>query len=208
MKAHLILLLLLLSGMTKAQTWNEIINQKETQKKYILQQLAALKLYAGLLKDGYTAVNKGLNSIKEFTKGELNLHTVFINSLKVVNPIVSKNWKVAEIISLQSAIRKNFKESSKLEMSQGEGSYLESVRLKVFEECSNDMEELLLVISSGKLEMKDDERISRIDNLYESMKDKYQFTESFLSQVKLLNLQKEREEKNANTSKRNYQLNN
>ncbi|MGB4400952.1 MAG: hypothetical protein WBJ10_16380, partial [Daejeonella sp.] len=74
MKAILILFIVSMSGNLMAQTWDEIFKQKETQKKYLVQQLAALKLYAGYLKKGYDIADKGISSIKAFSNGEFKLH--------------------------------------------------------------------------------------------------------------------------------------
>ena len=71
-------------------------------------------------------------------------------------------------------------------------------------ECEQDIEELLLVITSAELEMKDDERINRLDKAFESMLDKYQFTQSFSNHIKVLYLQKEQEERNNEASKKLY----
>jgi hypothetical protein len=41
---------LLFVQVSTAQTWSEWFSQKKTQKKYLLEQVAALKIYAGYLK--------------------------------------------------------------------------------------------------------------------------------------------------------------
>jgi hypothetical protein len=208
MKALMIILFTLFSKFSSAQKTEEFLKQKETQKTYLLEQVAALKLYAGLLKDGYSVVNKGIKSIMKFTNGELDLHTAFFNSLKAVNPAVANNWKVTEVIKLQSAVNKAFRLSHQLKVSSVERSYFESVRSKILNECSNDVDELLLLISSEKLQMKDDERIYRIDNLYERMSDKYDFTKSFISQIKQLSQQRTQDKRDLKASEKINQLKN
>ncbi|SDM97678.1 hypothetical protein SAMN05421813_13132 [Daejeonella rubra] len=193
---------------TRAQTWNEVFKQKETQKKYLIQQIAAMKLYAGYLKKGYDIANKGINSIKDISKGEFDLHQSFFTSLKMINPAIAGNSKIAQVIAWQVTISKGLLTlNSRTELPASDKSYIRQVRLKVMKECEQDMEELLLVITQGKLEMKDDERINRLDKVYESMKDKYQFTQSFSNQVKTLSLQKEQEERNNEASKKHYGIN-
>lgn len=205
MKTLLIILLTAIATVTRAQTWNEVFKQKETQKKYLVQQIAAMKLYAGYLKKGYDIANKGINSIKDISKGEFDLHQSFFTSLKMVNPAIAGNSKIAQVIAWQMTISKDLLAlSSRTELPPSDKSYIRQVRLKVMNECEQDIEELLLVITSGKLEMKDDERINRLDKVYESMKDKYQFTQSFSNQVKTLSLQKEQEERNNEASKKLY----
>ena len=209
MKTLIILLLLLASIGSKAQTWDEFFRQKATQKKYLLQQIAALKVYADYLSKGYKIADKGLKTIKGFTKGEFELHSDFFSSLKTVNPVIGDSKKIKEIFSWQVAILKDYNSINKiLTSSDNDREYFKSVREKVLKECEQDIEELMLVISSGKLEMKDDERIKRIDKLYERMKEKYQFTKAFSSKVKVLNLQREQEDRNIKAAEKLYQTTN
>lgn len=209
MKAVLILLFSVMAIVANAQTWNEIFKQKETQKKYLLQQIAAMKMYAGFLKKGYTIANTGITSIKNLSKGEFNLHQSFFTSLKMVNPAIAGNPKIAQVIAWQLSISKDLLVlSSRTKGLSSDKSYIREVRLKVMKECEQDMEELLLVITSGELDMKDDERMIRLNKIYESMKDKYQFTQSFSNQVKILRLQKEQEERTNEASKKLYGITN
>ena len=203
-----ILLIILLSGITdisRAQTWDEFFKQKTTQKKYLIQQITALRLYTGYLNKGYDITSTGINSIKGFSKGEFSLHNSFYSSLRMVNPAIARNGKIAQIIALNLAISKAFNSiNHKRNLSPSEKGYIRQVKSKVMKECEQDIEELLLVITSAELEMKDDERINRLDKAFESMLDKYQFTQSFSNHIKVLYLQKEQEERNNEASKKLY----
>lgn len=187
------------------QTLAEFFNQKKTQKKYLLEQIVALKLYAGYLKKGYDIASSGLSTVKEFKNGEFNLHNTFISSLKTVSPAIRMSGKVAEIITCQIAIGRAFNGVDNNEyLSATNQLYIKEVKDKVMEECLNDMEELLLVITSGKVEMTDDERITRLDKIYVAMKDKSAFTQRFTADVSLLVYQKENEQKSINHLKQLY----
>lgn len=192
MKAIIILIILSMSGNLKAQTWVEIFKQKETQNKYLVQQLAALKLYAGYLKKGYDIADKGIISIKAFSNGEFKLHDEFFGTLKLISPSVAEKASLAEIIKCQFDIRQGF---NNLRNASGfqlpEKSYFESVRRNILDECAADLEELLLVITSGELKMHEAERISRIQKIHLRMKDKFAFTASFISQANNLRNQRE-----------------
>jgi len=189
--------LMLFSVAVKAQTWSEWVSQKKTQRKYLLEQLAALKLYSGYLKKGYDIGRSGLSFIKDATHGEFSLHADFFESLKTVSPQIKKYPKVAEIMMMQVSIGKVLSALKDVEqLSADNRRYLENVREGILENCINDLEELLLVVTSGRLEMQEDQRIDRIDHLYESMLEKWNFTSSFFHQVQSLNLQKGQEIKN------------
>ena len=87
-----------------AQTTDEWLNQKATQKKYLLQQIAALQVYLGYAKKGYTIVTSGVNTIRNIKNGDFNLHRDFFSRLKNVNPAIRRYAKVADIISYQVKI--------------------------------------------------------------------------------------------------------
>ncbi|GAA4131912.1 hypothetical protein GCM10022216_02420 [Sphingobacterium kyonggiense] len=190
----------------QAQTFAEFFSQKKKQKEYLLTQIAALQLYIGYAKKGYDIVGSGINTVKDIKNGEFGLHSAFFGSLKAVSPVIRNNSKVAEIIALQLAISKSLngmKGNSFL--SADNQRYIASVRANVLDECVTDLEELLLVITSGKVEMTEDERIKRLDRVYDAMRDKSAFTQHFTGQVQALAAQKSREQQSINHIRRLYE---
>jgi len=178
-----------------AQTSEEWLSQKSTQKKYLLQQIVALQGYIGYAKKGYNIVSGGINTIRDIKKGDLNIHTAFFNSLKAVNPKIAKYQKVADIISYQIRIIKQTKETIAYirETKQFTPEEIEYNR-KVFDfllnECIESINELLAIITSGELEMKDNERLTRIDKSYTDMQDKYTFCTVMSEDMALLAAQR------------------
>ncbi len=192
---------------TMAQTWREFFSQKKTQKKYLLQQIAALQTYISYAKKGYNITSTGISTIKDIKNGEFDLHNAFFNSLKTVSPLVRKNVKIAEIIDLQQSITKNLNGiGDNASLSQADREYIASVRKKVLEECAADLEALLLIVTSGRLEMTDDQRINRLDNLYAAMRDKSAFTQSFCNGARLLIRQKADEKQAIQLLKTQYEI--
>jgi len=178
----------------QAQTWNEWFSQKKTQKKYLLQQIAALQMYMGYAKKGYDIVGSGLHTIRDISNGEFSLHNSFIASLKAVNPLVRKSTKVADIIVMQIEISRAFKNTGKNSLLPVSSQlYIAEVKEKVIDECWNDLEELLLIVTSGRIEMSDNERIERLDRIYLAMLDKSAFAQNFTAEVDMLVLQKKSE---------------
>lgn len=172
----LIVSALLMSGTVNAQTWSEWFSQKKTQQKYLLEQVAALKLYAGYLKKGYEIGHSGLTFIKDASKGEFDLHGAFFSSLKAVSPEIRNNVKVAEIIQMRIDVSKAFNAlRSANGLTAQHTSYFALVRSNLLDECLGDMEELLLIITSGRSELTDDERLLRIDRLHIQMQEKRSF---------------------------------
>lgn len=200
-----LILLFIVSGVSfsasvsQAQTYAEFFKQKKTQKKYLLQQIVALKVYAGYLKKGYQVVDGGLSTIRDITNGEFKLHDAFISSLKRVSPIIKNDVRIAEIISLQISILKAFGNLKGDDFLSAENlAYVGLVADAVSRECFGDLEELLLIITSGRLEMKDDERLARLDKVYGSMLDKSAFTQDFISNAALLIHQRQADQKDLN----------
>lgn len=189
----------------QAQTFGEFFNQKKTQKKYLLQQIAALQVYIGYAKKGYDIAQSGLQTVKDISNGEFSLHSAFINSLKTVSPLIRNNAKVAGIIEIQIRIAKAFNSVKRNSMlSLPNQLYILEVQDNLITECGKDLEDLLLVITSGKIEMSDKERIRRIDLIYESISDKYAFTMDFTGQVLSLIRQAENQQESIYQLRRNY----
>lgn len=188
------LVLLLISATAsslQAQWFEEWFEQKKTQKKYLLQQIAALQVYIGYAKKGYKIAKEGLNTIGKFTKGEFNLHTDYFNSLKTVNPEIKRYAKVADIIVLQIKIVQNYNRtqrrlSSSDAFSGDELAYIGRIFSRLLDDCAQTIDELITITTDGRLEMKDDERMKRIDQLYSEMQDKYTFYQSFSNDAKSL----------------------
>lgn len=191
---------------TKAQTWDEVFNQKKTQIRYLGEQLVALKMYAGYLKKGYEIVDQGVNTVKDLKNGEFNMHQNFISSLKAVNRAIRNSSKVAEIIALQLSLNESFSSIKGIGyLSESHQQYISLVKDQIREECRKDLEELLIVITSGKVEMKDDERMKRLDKVYNSMLDKSEFIQSFCNEVSLLISQKKNERESINLIQKFYE---
>lgn len=191
---------------SNAQTADEWLNQSSTQKKYLLQQIAALKVYLGYAKKGYNIVTGGINTIRNIKNGDLNLQQDFFNRLKNVNPAIRRYAKVADIIAYQVKIIKQTKLvlqqiRETIQFTEAELGYCKQVFDTLLDECVKTVEELILVTTSGELEMKDDERLKRIDGLYVDVQDKYSFACSFSEDMGLLAVQRLGEQMEINRSK-------
>lgn len=196
----------LLFSELNAQGLNELLNQKSTQKKYLLQQIAALQVYIGYAKKGCNIVSSSINTIKNIKKGELNLHNTFFNSLKSINPKISRYVKVADIITYLVRIIKLTKQTMKSigeanQFTPEEVEYCKKVFEALLDDCIESIDELLAVITPDKLAMKDNERIVRIDKLYLDIQDKFTFCNVMSEDISVLALQRMNEQMEINKSK-------
>lgn len=192
---------------SQAQTFNEFFRQTKTQKEYLMKQIIALKFYGDFLKEGYGIVDSGLNTIKNFNKTESELHSGYFNSLKEINPVVANSPMIGEITNWKNrtiSLLGNLKTPSQTGISEAE--YIEEVKRHVIAECQKEFSFLKLVITSGKLELTDQERLTQIEKLHTSMRNKHEFTESFIRSVKLLDNQRQNEQRQLKASKEMFNL--
>ena len=199
-----LLLLLLFTVLVMAD-----MQAQRKQRKVLLQQIAALKVYIDAAQKGYSIAKKGLNTIGDLKRGEFTLHTNYLNSLKKVNPKIKRYTRVTEIIDLQLKILKNCnttcKDLNKGDLFHGtEVAYIKRVFGRLMNDCDDNLEELITVTTDGELGMKDDERMERIDRLYNAMMDNYSFFQSFNNQVKLVRMSRAKENRETQHSKEVY----
>ncbi|WP_134146348.1 hypothetical protein [Flavobacterium sp. 270] len=191
-------------------TQQEIHGQAK-QRKELLLQIAALQVYIDYAKKGYSAVSKGLNFIGDAKRGEVNLHGAYFTSLLKINPKVRNYYKAAEILSMQIKIMKLYKKTY-ADLKAGdlfhgsEMDYIERSFKRLLENCSYTLDQLLVLTTDSKLELKDDHRIQRIDELHKAMLDDYNFCISFSGDLKLLALSKAADQKEAKDSNAHYGL--
>ena len=192
-----------------AQTLDEWFNQKATQKKYLIQQIAALQVYIGYLQKGYSIARKGLNTIGNIKTKHFSLDKDFFASLRSINPKVRQYTKVADIISLNIRIVRQYKQAIKDSgqsewFNSNELDYMNVVFEKLIEGCTALTDELFVVLAPDKLQMSDDERISRIDRIYGDMQERFVFACSFSKDARILSLQRSNEQKELNIVRRLY----
>lgn len=199
MKKFLIIIVVIaIPALSFSQTTAEWLQQKKTQRKYLIQQIVAFQTYLGYLKQGYDIAQKGISTVQHIKNGEWNLHRDYFGSLKTVNPSIIKLRKVAE---LSAMLVKTVKQTKSLisytqitnDFNTDELKYVERTGEKIISECLETINELMTVITSGEVEMKDDERIRRIEKIYAQTQEQYVFQQSFGNSVTMLSKQRLRE---------------
>jgi hypothetical protein len=172
-----------------------------------VEKLAQLKKILSNMKKGYEIVSTGYNTIKDISKGNFNLHQAFLDGLMQVSPAVKKYKKIAEIISFQTQLGKEYKsafrrfDASNL-FNENEIKYMSNVYGNLFNKSLQNLEELAMVITAGKLRMSDDERINAIDRIFDDMGDKLVFLRTFNKENNVLAIQRGREMVDTKVSKK------
>jgi len=182
--------------------------QKKTQKQYLLQQIAALQVFSGYLKQGYQIATKGMTSISGSLKTENGLHTTYYSRMKNVDPAVSNNSMLKDILAWQQDILLRLQDITQISgMTVDEKNYLENVRSAVLKDCDQQLGLLQNVITGGKLEMSDSERLTLLTKIHTAMMDNYRFASGFAVQAKIYATQRQQEQNQAETGKRLYGIN-
>jgi len=186
MKKQLVTMLIIsVSALSaNAQTWGEWFNQKKIQKRYLVQQIAGLQVYLEFVKKGYSIAKSGINTITDIKNGDLNLHSLFFNNLKRINPKIKNSARVLEIVLLQLAIIKSNKANLRDCFQSGlitpdEMGYMNRVLENLANDCAMLLDELIDLCTNNRLDLSDDQRLERLDSLYLQMENNYTFCKEF-----------------------------
>lgn len=172
-----------------------------------VEKLAQLKKILSNMKKGYEIVSTGYNTIKDISKGNFNIHQTFLDGLMQVSPTVKKYKRIAEIITYQTQLVNEYKsafrrfDASNL-FNTNEIRYMDNVYKNLFSKSLQNLEELTMVITAGKLRMSDDERINAIDRIYNDIADKLVFLRTFNKENNVLAIQRGREMVDTKVSKK------
>ncbi|MFA6245353.1 MAG: hypothetical protein WC615_00340 [Mucilaginibacter sp.] len=197
-----------MAAKANAQTFAEWFSQKKTQKKYLLQQIAALQVYSGYLKKGYSIASNGLGNISGYLQSENSLHTTYYKRLKTADPVVKNDPMVKAIMSWQQDILERTQEIKQSSgMTSAEKNYLSKVCAAVLADCDQQLNTLQNVISDNKVEMSDAERLTLITKVHAAMQANYKFTSGFSAQVKILAVRREQEQAQLAVSEQVYGIN-
>ena len=174
-----------------------------------VEKLAQFKKILKNIKDGYQILFKGYTTIKNISEGNFLIHKTFLDGLLAVSPAVKKYKRVADIISDQSRIVKEYKAAfNKFKtdniFSPGEISYMNKVYGNLFNQSLKTLDELAMVITAGKLRMSDDERLQAIDRIYNNVIDQFSFLKDFNSSTAFLSLQRKSEQAEIAMSRKIY----
>jgi hypothetical protein len=176
-----------------------------------VEKLGQLKNILTDMKNGYVIITDGYNAVKNISEGNFSLHEVFLDGLTLVSPEIKKYGRVADIISNQKDIVKEYKSAFNRFKRSGnfspqEINYLSNVYKQLFDQSLNNLDELATVITSSKLRMSDDERLQVIDRIFADTQDKLQFLRNFNKHAAILNLQRTREKADIKSAQQYYNI--
>jgi hypothetical protein len=170
--------------------------KKLTQFKKILQDMY----------QGYKVLYKGYTTVKDISQGSFDLHKNYLDALLEVSPAVKNYKRIADIISLQLRIIKEYKSAFNQFREDGmfvpsEIDYISKVYSNLLKRSLQSIDDLLMVITSGTLRMSDDERLQAIDKIYDDITDQFSFLKDFNSGTAVLSLQRKSEKADIDLSR-------
>ena len=206
------LILLALAAMTFTIPVRTHAQSQEAQQLLLnWEKLVQFKSILKNMYDGYKVVSQGYDAIRNISQGNFSLHQTFLNQLLVVSPAIRKYSRIADIISYQQKIIKEYKAAFNFlkrtgSFNSGEISYIEKVYKNLFQSSLKNLDALLIIVTSGKLRMDDEERLQAIDTLFSEMQDKLLFLRSFNNEAKLLAMQKMKDQTDVDLSRKLNQI--
>ena len=160
---------------------------------------------------GYKILTAGYNTVRDISKGNFNLHKVFLDALYAVNPSVRNYKRIPYIIQYQEFLVKEYKRAwaqfnNDPYITAREIRYLENVYSYLIKQSLRNLDELLLIVTATKLRMSDAERLHAIDRLYYDMQNKVMFLRVFNSSTRVLGMNRAKEQNDVKTLQRLYKI--
>ncbi|MDO3627550.1 TerB family tellurite resistance protein [Mucilaginibacter sp. BT774] len=174
-----------------------------------IEKLTQFKAILSDMKKGYLIYQQGYGTISNLSKGNFDLHHVYLAGLMAVNPVVLNNPRVGQIMSQQSDIISEYKRYASLFRQSGsfslaELSYMDNVYNQLVKQSNANVDDLANATTAGKLRMSDDDRLRAVDRIYNSSSDQLQFLRYFNRQAVMLSLQRSKDLNDTKTLKRLY----
>lgn len=193
----------------RAQLLGGFFSQQSRKEELMTAQIAAYQLYLTELRSGIDIARTGLSTAYKLKNGTLDLHTAYFNSLWQANPAIQNNAKAKAIAGLEQQITNEFDQEIAFQkktnrLTPPEQSYIRQVYQNLVAKCNLDLSELRDVLTPGKLQLTDQQRLERIDGLYAAMQDKLAFTGAFTAKCHQLALGRQQAAKDREVLKKLY----
>lgn len=190
-------------------------NAQSTELQQLLLNIEKLTQFKAILSDmkkGYQIYQQGYGTISNLSKGNFNLHNVYLTGLMAVSPSVRNNPRVGQIIGQQNDILNEYRKYSNLFRQSGsfnnnELSYIDNVFRQLVKQCNTNTDDLVSVTTAGNLRMSDDDRLRAIERIYNGSVEQLQFLRFFNRKAVLLSLQRSKDLRDTRSLKKLYAIN-
>jgi hypothetical protein len=201
MKILFMIVLLAVSEISFSQT------QEVKQLLLDVEKLAQFKQILSDMKKGYEILHGGYTAIKNISQGNFKLHQVFLDGLLQVSPTVQRYERITDIIQLQLRLVREYRTAYNQFRSDGrftidEIDYMGKVYSHLFNESVQNLDDLVTVITAGKLRMNDDERLKAIDHIWDEVQNQYAFLRDFNGSTSMLSMARAKEQEEVDVMRR------
>lgn len=177
-----------------------------------IEKLTQFKAILSDMKLGYQIYNQGYGAISGLSKGNFNLHNIYLTGLMAVNPAVRNHPRVGQIVGQQNDILSECRRYAGLFRQSGsfhvtELTYFNNVYQQLVKQSNVNIDELTNVTTAGKLRMSDDDRLRTIERIYNSSAEQLQFLRYFNRKALQVSLQRSKDLHDTATLKRLYGIN-
>ena len=177
-----------------------------------IEKLSQLKSILSNLYKGYEILKTGYTTIKDISEGNFNLHKAFLDGMLAVSPAVQKYQRIVDIIDLQARFVTEYKAALKRyrndsHFNPDELEYIGNVYSNLVDKSAKNLENLISVLTAGKLRMNDGERIKQIDGIYMDTRDQFQFLRKFNNGTDLLAVNRSKQNNDVQTLRNLYGIN-
>ncbi|GAB3921864.1 hypothetical protein GCM10028827_05820 [Mucilaginibacter myungsuensis] len=177
-----------------------------------IEKLTQFKAILSDMKKGYQIYQQGYGTISNLSKGNFNLHNVYLTGLMAVSPAVRNNPRVGQIIGQQNDILNEYRRYSNLFRQSGsfnnnELSYMDNVFRQLVKQSNANTDDLVSVTTAGNLRMSDDDRLRAIERIYNGSVEQLQFLRFFNRKAVILSLQRSKDLHDTRSLKKLYAIN-
>ena len=149
-------------------------SHEATQLMLNYEKLIQMKEILDNMYKGYIILDKGYTKVKDIAEGNFKLHEAFLNELLKVSPEVRNYFRIAEIIQYQQRIVNEYKFTysqmkSNWIFSGPELSIMADLYEGLFKASLRNLDEVVMILTTGELRMSDFERLEAIDRLHREM---------------------------------------
>jgi len=167
----------------------------QMDREEMLAQIAKLQVLISETEKGYEIVREGLTIIGDIKQGDFNLHQLFFNSLMLVKPEIRRYIKVADMLTMQATMLSAYHAGYSQFKAAGlfsphQVDYINALYQGILGKNRDDILELTGILTDGKWQMNDAQRLTRIDDLYATVTSQYESFFQFNDRLQLLLLQK------------------
>ncbi|MFI5162373.1 MAG: TerB family tellurite resistance protein [Sphingobacteriales bacterium] len=192
----------------KAQTIADDLQQLSLDYR----KLAGLKNILKQMYQGYALISQSYHAVSAVSAGNFKLHEAFLDGLLIVSPAVRTYPRAAAIVRDQASIMREFKSAYKTfrsdkHFSPDELSYMLDVYNNLVSQSLNNLSDLALFLTDGRLRMSDAERLSAIDGIYTQSRVQLNFLRNFNNQAYQVAAARSRDDSDKQSLKKVYGAN-